>query len=139
MAHSHTARRKVRQAWAKQNVQVGLQRKEGRCNNQIGINQHTADAIETLEGIMQQLAAEESVTVFDVTLVQRVADDTARRLLRSLEMAGIIEGVWAKATRISDGQPKDHAKKHYRLTAAYHKGLAVFEPRRLVGIQKASA
>ncbi len=137
MAHSHESRRKMRKTWAKQNDQVGLQRKE--CHNRLGINQFTTQAVETLEGIMQQLDADESVTIFDVALVQRVQEETASRLLNSLEKAGIVQSEWEKFNRVSHGQPMTHARKRYRLTAAYYKGLAVFEPRRLVGIEKVRA
>ncbi len=107
--------------------------------NVLGINQHTVEAIEALQGIMQQLATDESVTIFDVALVQHIAEDIAGRLLNSLEKAGIVRSEWEKFTRISHGQPLTHVRKRYRLTPAYHRGLAVFEPTRLVGLGRAKA
>lgn len=98
-------------------------------NNPSGINQFTRDNIETLEAIMEMLQ-DGAVSIFDVTLTQNVSNATASRLLSTLERAGIVESYLTKRTK--NGKATAGVSKLWKLTAAYQKDLAAFEPRQLV-------
>ncbi len=103
----------------------------GNCNNLRGKNQFQEGRIRELKALMN-LLKDGPVGIYDVTLTQCVDRETARSLLGSLEKAGIAESYYAKATRIRRNESVEVRTKLWRLARAYHLGLAVFEPSRMV-------
>lgn len=129
MAHSHTARRRVRQAWAKENVRRGQRQREVAGKKDVlVISAARAEVLEALQGIMRQLQ-NGPVSLFDVALEQQIREANASKLLRSLEAAGITEA--EKVRRIKRRLPHDVSTKRWRLTEAYRNGLVAFEPHRI--------
>lgn len=129
MAHSHTARRRVRQALAKENVRRGQRQREiAGKKDVLVISAARAEVLEALQGIMLQLQ-KGPVSLFDVALEQHIREANASRLLKSLVAAGIVEE--ERVRRIKHGAPHDVSTKRWKLTEAYQRGPAVFEPHRI--------
>lgn len=77
------------------------------------------DAV-TLRGITDLLEAGPATTS-EIAMTQHISDDVARRLLRKLQGAGIIEH--PTATKVILGVPQQVPQLSWQLTAAYcHNG-----------------
>ena len=77
-----------------------------------------ADAI-TLRGIVA-LLEESPATTREISMMQYVSDDTARRLCKKLQQFGVIEH--PNATRTILGVSQQVPQLKWRLTEAYNRG-----------------
>jgi hypothetical protein len=89
----------------------------------------TEEAV-TLQGIVA-LLEEAPATTYEISLTQHLGTDSAQRLCKILQGAGILEH--PTVTRIILGVPQQVPQLAWSLTAAYQRGEIDFDPERIAG------
>jgi hypothetical protein len=74
----------------------------------------------TIRGILDLFAESETIRTREVVMTQQISDDSARRLMRLLQKAGIVEH--PTVTRIIVGASREVPCIDWRLTAAAKRG-----------------
>lgn len=77
------------------------------------------DAV-AIRGILDLFAESETIRAREVAMTQQISDDAARRLMKLLEKAGIVEH--PTVTRIIVGVPQEVPCINWQLTAAAKRG-----------------
>ena len=77
------------------------------------------DAVD-IRGILDLFAESETIRTREVAMTQQISNDCARRLMKLLEKAGIVEH--PTVTRIIVGVPQEVPCIDWRLTAAAQRG-----------------